>query len=72
MLEKISQIGRDFGMIASKKRLGRSLRAASREAVKRNWILSIRQGREKEIVLERRVIVMEDHHSQGRRRTLVK
>jgi hypothetical protein len=48
MLEKISQIGRDFGMIASKKRLGRSLRAASKEVVKRTWLLSVRQARAKE------------------------
>jgi hypothetical protein len=67
--EKISQIARDFEMIASKKRLERSLRVASREVVKRTWLLSVRQGREKEKVLARRVTVMEDHHSRGRRRT---
>jgi hypothetical protein len=33
---EISQIGRDFGMIASRKRLRRSLRETSREVVKRN------------------------------------
>jgi hypothetical protein len=37
-LRKISQIFKDFGMIASKKRLERSLRVASREAVRRTWL----------------------------------
>jgi hypothetical protein len=54
-------------MIASKKRLKRSLRETSREVVMRNWILSRRQRREKERVLERRVTTMEDHHNEGRR-----
>jgi hypothetical protein len=69
VLGKISQIGRDFGMIASKKRLERSLRVVSMEVVKRIWLLSVRQGREKERVLARMVTVMENHHIQGRRRT---
>jgi hypothetical protein len=56
-------------MIASKKRLTRSLREARKEVVKRTCLLSVRQGREKERVLERRVAVMEDHHNQERRRT---
>jgi hypothetical protein len=56
-------------MIASRKRLGRSLRETSREVVMRTWLLSVRQRREKERVLARRVTMMEDHHSQGRRRT---
>jgi hypothetical protein len=63
-LEKISQIGKDFGMIAYKKRLGRSLRVTIREVVKRTYLLSVRQGRAKKRVLARRVIVMEDHHNQ--------
>jgi ribosomal protein L13 len=56
-------------MITSKKRLGRIPREASREVVMRTWSLSVRQGREKERVLERRVEMMLDHHNQGRRRT---
>jgi hypothetical protein len=56
-------------MIASKRRLERSLRETSREVVMRTWLLSVRQGRENERVLERRVTMMEDHHNQGRRRT---
>jgi hypothetical protein len=63
VLEKISQIGRDFGMIASRKRLRKSLKEESRDIVKRTWPLSTRQGREKERVIVRRVTVMEDHHS---------
>jgi hypothetical protein len=59
-------------MITSRKRLGRSLKVASREVVKRTWILLVRQGREKESVLARRVTMMEVHHSQERRRILVK
>jgi hypothetical protein len=65
----ISQIGRDFGMIVSKKRLSRSLRETSKEIVKRTWLLLVIQGREKEIILARRVTVMEDHYSHERRRT---
>jgi hypothetical protein len=42
MLERISQFGKDFGMIASRKRLGKSLKEASREVVKRNWPLLVR------------------------------
>ena len=61
-LGKISQIGRDIGMITSKKRLERIRREARREVAKKNWLLSVKQGREKELFLERRVIVMEDHH----------
>jgi hypothetical protein len=38
-LRKNSQIVKDFGIIASKKRLERSLREASREVVKRTWLL---------------------------------
>jgi hypothetical protein len=67
-LGNISQIG-NFWMIASKKRLGRSLRVARKEVVRRTWLLSVRKRREKERFLERRVTVMEDHHIQGRRMT---
>jgi hypothetical protein len=69
MLERISYIGRDFGMIKSRKRLRNSLKVSRRDVVKRTFPLSVRQGREKERVLVRRVTVMEDHHNQGRRRT---
>jgi hypothetical protein len=69
LLGKISQIGRVFGMITSRKRLERSLRVASREVVRRTWLLSVRRRREKEIVLARRVTMMEDHHIHGRRST---
>jgi hypothetical protein len=62
-LERISHIGRDFGMITSRKRLGKILKATSREVVKRTCPLLVRQGREKERVLVRRVAVMEDHHN---------
>jgi hypothetical protein len=62
-LEKISQTGREFGMIASKKRLGRSLKETSREVVMRTWPLSVRQGSAKKRFLARRVTMMEDHYS---------
>jgi hypothetical protein len=54
-------------MIVSRKRLGRSLKATSREVVMRTWPLSVRQGRENERVPIRRVTMMEDHNNQGRR-----
>ena len=41
-LGKISNIGRGFGMIASRKRLGRILREAGREVVRRTWHFSVR------------------------------
>jgi hypothetical protein len=63
MLEKISQIGRYFGMIASRRRLERILRVARREVVMRTWLLSVRQRREKERVLARMVRMIEDHHN---------
>jgi hypothetical protein len=63
VLGKISQIGKDFGMIASKKRLMRILIEASKEVVNRTWLLLVRQGREKKRVLEIRVTMMEDHHN---------
>jgi hypothetical protein len=50
-------------MIASRKRLERSLKATSREVVMRTWPLSVREGREKERVPTRRVTMMEDHRS---------
>jgi hypothetical protein len=63
------QIGRGFGMIASRKRLGRSPKQASREVVMRTWPLSVRQEREKERVPTRRVTMRGKPHSRGRRRT---
>jgi hypothetical protein len=45
VLGNISQIGRDFGMVSSRKRLRRSLRETSRDVVKRMYLLSVRQGR---------------------------
>jgi hypothetical protein len=57
------------GRIASRKRLEWIPRETSREVVMITCPLSARQGSEKERVLGRRVIVMEDHHIQGRRRT---
>jgi hypothetical protein len=57
------------GVIASRKRLKRSLRESSNEVVMITWILSVRQRKEKERFLARRVTVMEDHHNQGRIRT---
>jgi len=68
-LGRISQIGRDFGMIASRRMLRRSQKQASRKVVMRAWLLLVRQGREKERVPSRRVTVMEGHHSRGGRRT---
>jgi hypothetical protein len=50
-------------MIASRKRLGRILRETRREAVRRNWIFSVRRRRKNERVLEKRVMMMEDHHN---------
>jgi hypothetical protein len=41
-LVKISQIGKGFGMITSKKRLGRGLRKARRKVLRRTWLLSVR------------------------------
>jgi len=64
-LRKNSQIGRGFGTIVLRKRLEKSLKASSKEALMRTWPLSVRQGREKGRFPARRVIVMEVHHSQG-------
>jgi tryptophanase len=61
-LERISQIHRDFGMIASRKRLWKSLKEANKDVVKRTWTLSTRQGRENERVLVTRVTMMEVDH----------
>jgi hypothetical protein len=68
-LEKNLQIGKGFRMIVSRKRLGRILNSTRKEVVMRTWPLSVIQGREKERVPTRRVILMEEHHCQGRRRT---
>jgi len=68
MLGNISHIDKYFGMIASRKILRRSLRVATKEVVMRTWILLVRQRMENERVPTRSVIVMEDHHNQGRRR----
>jgi hypothetical protein len=38
-LGRIFQIGRGFGMIASKKRLGRSLKQASKKMKRRTWLV---------------------------------
>jgi hypothetical protein len=56
-------------MISSRKIFRRSLKATSREVVMITWSLSLRQGNAKERVPTRRVTLMEDHRSQGRRRT---
>jgi hypothetical protein len=69
VLGKIFQIGEGYGMIVSRKRLGRSLKSTSKEVVMRTWPLSVRQGREKERFPTRRVTMMEVHHKWGRRRT---
>jgi hypothetical protein len=63
------QIGRGFGMTASRKRVGRSPKLAIREVVMRNCPLSVRQERAKERVPTIRVTVRGKPHSQGRRRT---
>jgi hypothetical protein len=63
------QIGIGFGKIASRERLGRSPKMASKEVVMRTWPLSLRQEREKERVPIRRVIVRGQPYSWGRRRT---
>jgi hypothetical protein len=63
VLVRNSQIGRRFRNIASRKRLRRIPREASREVMMRTWLLLVIRGREKERVLERRVTVMEDHRS---------
>jgi hypothetical protein len=56
-------------MITYRKRLKRSLREENRDIVNRTWLLFITQGRGKERVLERRVTMIEVHHSHGRRIT---
>jgi hypothetical protein len=48
ILKNIFHIGRDFGMIAYSKRIGRSLRESSKEVVMRDCLLSVRQGKMKE------------------------
>jgi hypothetical protein len=66
-LGKISQIGRDIGIIASRKIPRTSLRETRREVVKRTRILLEMQGRENEIFITRKVTMMEVHHIQERR-----
>jgi len=50
-------------MIASRKRLKRSLKLESSEVEMISYLLSIRQGREKERFPTIRLTVMEEHHS---------
>jgi hypothetical protein len=57
-LERNSQIGKEFGMIASRKRLKRRVRATSREVVKITWLLSMKKRRENERVLARMVTMI--------------
>jgi hypothetical protein len=56
-------------MIVSRKRLERILKETNKEVVMRTWLLFVRKAREKKRVLERRVTLMEETHSWGRRRT---
>jgi hypothetical protein len=58
---------RSFGMISSRKRLGRNPKLAGREVVMRTWPLSIMQERAKERVLARRIEVRGHPHNRGRR-----
>jgi hypothetical protein len=58
-------IGRGFGMIASRKRLGRSLKQASKKMERRTWLWSVRPRREKEKVP--RVTVRGKPHSSGKK-----
>ena len=62
-LERNFQIGRGFGMIASRKRLGRSPKLASKEVVMRTWHLLARQERAKERFPTRSVIVRRQPHN---------
>jgi hypothetical protein len=64
VIENIFEIGRDFQMITSMKRLRRIIKETSREVVMRTWLLLVRHKREKDTFLARRVTVMEDHHNQ--------
>ena len=43
VIRRISHIGRYFGMISSRKILGKSLKEARREVVKRTWLLLVRK-----------------------------
>ena len=56
-LGKNSQIGRGFGMIASRKRLGRRLTQTSRKKEKRTWLWSVRTRGAKDRVLNKEGIV---------------
>jgi hypothetical protein len=60
-------IWRGFGIIASRKRLGRSLKPAGKEMERRTWPWLVRPKREKENIP--RVTVREKPHSRGRRMT---
>jgi hypothetical protein len=51
MLERIFQIGRGFGMIASRKRFERSLKKASKKMKRRTWLCSIRPRKATERIL---------------------
>jgi hypothetical protein len=51
MLGRNFQIERGFGMIASRKRLGRSLKPVGKEMERRTWLWSVRPRGEKEMVL---------------------
>jgi hypothetical protein len=63
-LEKNLQIGKEFRMIVSRKRIGRILNSTRKEVVMRTCPLSVNQGREKERVPTRRVIMIKVLHSQ--------
>jgi len=66
VLKKNLHIGRGFGMIASKKRLGRSLKQASKKMGRITWLWSFRTRREKERVP--RVTMRGQPYNQVRRR----
>jgi hypothetical protein len=63
VLRRISQIGRDFRVISSRKMLRNILKESRREVVKINSPLLVRQRREKERILVIRVTMMKDHKS---------
>jgi hypothetical protein len=58
-------IDRGFGMIASRKRLVRNLKQASKKMDRRTWLWSVKPRRAKERVP--RVTVRVQHHIQVRR-----
>jgi hypothetical protein len=67
VLERTFPTERGLEMIASRKRLGRSLKPTSKEMERRTWPRSIRPRREKERVP--RVTMRGQPHSRERRRT---